>query len=186
MRDDVACVAIFHGCIVAPRPPHPNRWKCTQTAPVAPHTIGEHLKARRLALHRFQSDVAKELGADEVSLQNWERGIYKPVPRFYPAIIRFLGYIPFGHGGTPSGMMRWLRCCAGWTQQQLATAARCNDVTVWRWETGRAFDVRLWQKGFVRLIQRLESLGLVEFVKHEVETLKESVTTAIPLYYETE
>ena len=124
--------------------------------------------------------MAKQLQADKVSLQNWERGIYDPVPRFYPAIIRFLGYVPFTHDETPAGMIRWLRYCAGWTQQQLAAAAKCNDVTVWRWETGRAFDVRLWQNGFARLIQRLESLGLVEFVKHEVETLKKSVTTWNP------
>ena len=140
--------------------------------PIQLHTIGEHLKVRRLALHRFQSDVAKELRADKVSLQNWERGVFEPVPRFYPAIIRFLGYVPFTHDGTPSGMIRWLRCCDGWTQQQLAAAAKCNDVTVWRWETGRACDVLLWQTGFACLIQRLESLGLIEFAKHEVETLR--------------
>src|SRR5688572_2694650 len=116
----VACVALLSVLYCCPRPLHPHRWKCTQTVPIQPQTIGELLKARRLALHQFQSDVAKELGADKGSLQNWERRVYETAPRFYPAIIRFLGYVPFSHDGTRSGMIRWLRCCAGWTQQQLA------------------------------------------------------------------
>jgi DNA-binding XRE family transcriptional regulator len=140
--------------------------------PVQPHTIGEHLKARRLALHRFQSDVAKELGADKASLQNWERGIYDPIPRFYPAIIRFLGYVPFTHDGTPSGMIRWLRCCSGWNQQQLAAAAKCNEVTVWRWETGRPSNTNIRELGIGCLVHRLESLGLAELVRTELETLR--------------
>jgi hypothetical protein len=69
-------------------------------------------------------------------------------------------------------MIRWLRCCAGRTQEQLATAAKCNDVTVWKWETGQPFDMRLWQNGYACLVQRIESLGLAELVRTELETLK--------------
>lgn len=116
--------------------------------------------------------MAKELRADKISLQNWERGIYDPVPRFYPAIIRFLGYVPFTHDGTPAGIMRWLRCCAGWTQEQLATATNCNDVTVWKWETGQRFDTRLWENGLTCLVRRLRTLGLGELAKNELEMLR--------------
>ena len=109
--------------------------------------------------------MAKDLGVDKVSLQNWERGIYDPITRFYPAIIRFLGYVPFTHDGTPSGIIRWLRRCAGWTQKQLAAAAKCNDVTVWKWETGQPFDTRLRQNGLACLVRQLETLELTRFAK---------------------
>jgi len=39
-----------------------------------PETIGEHIKARRLLLGRYQKDVAPELVVDEMTFGNWERG----------------------------------------------------------------------------------------------------------------
>lgn len=158
--------------IVAPRPVHPHRWKCTQVVPRQPQTIGEHLKAHRLALHLFQSVAAKQLGVDKASVQNWERGIFQPVPRYFPAIIRFLGYVPFTHDGTVAGQTRWLRMCAGWNQQELAAAVECGDVTIWRWETGQPCDRRLWSRGVVCLQDRLQRLGLAPLTTAEIETLK--------------
>ena len=38
-----------------------------------PQTIGEHIKAKRLALGRYQKDVARELGVDQWTLLNWEK-----------------------------------------------------------------------------------------------------------------
>jgi len=162
---------ICQGCIVAPRPPHPNRWKCTQSAPAEPKTVGQHLKARRLALHRFQSDVAKELGAEKTSLQNWERGIYEPIPRFYPAIIRFLGYVSIKHDGTVGGRTRWLRVCAGWTQEKLGAAVGCEECTIWRWETNQGYDEVRWRRAIVVIKERLAKLGLSELTQAVVREL---------------
>jgi DNA-binding XRE family transcriptional regulator len=160
-----------HGSIVAPKPPHPNRWKCTQSASTDPKTVGEHLKARRLAVHRFQSDVAKELGAEKTSLQNWERGIYEPIPRFYPAIIRFLGYVPFAHDGTFGGQTRWLRLCAGWTREEFAAVVPCRECTIWRWETNQPIDKRRWARGITAMTVRLDALGLSDFTASVVRAL---------------
>jgi transcriptional regulator with XRE-family HTH domain len=69
-------------------------------------------------------------------------------------------------------MIRWLRVCAGWTQEQLAAAAKCNDVTIWRWETGRPINTNRRKREIARLVHRLESLGLAELVRTELETLR--------------
>jgi transcriptional regulator with XRE-family HTH domain len=148
-----------HSCIVAPRPPHPHRWKCTQTPPTMPKTIGDHLKAKRLELHLFQSDLARLMGVHMGSIQNWERNVGTPTPGQMPSIIQFLGYVPFEHDGSTLGQIRWLRLCAGWTQQELAAAAGCNEVTVWKWETGQSVDGRVWKCGIKSLCDRLRHLG---------------------------
>jgi DNA-binding XRE family transcriptional regulator len=80
--------------IKALRCPYPTRWKCTQRASTDPNTLGEHLKRVRIERHLFQTDVAKLLAVDRVSIQNWERGLTVPAIRFIPRIIQFLGYDP--------------------------------------------------------------------------------------------
>ena len=63
-------------------------------APKAAKTLGEHVKRRRLERHLFQAQLAKLLGVDRVSVQNWERGIYEPNAQAIPKVIDFLGYDP--------------------------------------------------------------------------------------------
>jgi DNA-binding XRE family transcriptional regulator len=84
------------------RRPYPYRWKCTQVVPRKPRTIGDHIKRRRLELHLFQSDVAKQLGVDIASVQNWEHNAYQPVKRFLPRLINWLGYVPVVGTGSNS------------------------------------------------------------------------------------
>lgn len=62
--------------------------------PDKPTTLGEHIRRRRLELHMLQIHVADLLRANRISVQNWERGVYEPAPRFLPVIIQFLGYDP--------------------------------------------------------------------------------------------
>ena len=83
-----------HLQITAFRNAYPRLWKCTQIGPKAPKTLGEHLKRRRLELHLFQTQLAKLLGVDRVSVQNWERGIYEPNVQAIAKVIDFLGYDP--------------------------------------------------------------------------------------------
>ena len=149
-----------HGSIVAPRPAHPHRWKFTQAVTNAPKTIGDHLKTKRLQLHLFQSDIANTIGISTGSLQNWERNVGTPMPKNMPAVIRFLGYVPFEHDGSLGGKTRWLRLGAGWNQEELAVAARCEESTVWRWVSNRPFAKYLWQRGVASLRRRLARLGL--------------------------
>jgi|GEM_PF-1317154 len=122
----------------------------------------------------MQSDLAKQLGVHRCSIQNWERNIGTPIPAQMPAIIRFLGYVPFGHDGSPGGKTRWFRVCAGWTQDELAEAAGCESVTVWRWETNQPFDHKRWHSGLAVLRERLRSIGLAELTDDYI------ITTSAP------
>jgi DNA-binding XRE family transcriptional regulator len=83
-----------HLQIKALRCPYPDLWKCKQIVPDKPTTLGEHIRRRRLELHMLQSQVASLLRANRISVQNWERGVYEPAPKFLHGIAQFLGYDP--------------------------------------------------------------------------------------------
>ncbi|MBI3353229.1 MAG: helix-turn-helix domain-containing protein [Nitrospirae bacterium] len=61
--------------------------------PVAPSTLGEHLRKRCLDLGLLQAQVAEWIGVKESTEWNWEHG-RKPVMRYQAKIIEFLGYRP--------------------------------------------------------------------------------------------
>ena len=63
-------------------------------------TIGDHLRKRRLDLGQFQRQVAEQLGADHCSVTNWELNRTQPALWFLPAIVRFLGYVPWTADGS--------------------------------------------------------------------------------------
>jgi DNA-binding XRE family transcriptional regulator len=62
--------------------------------PEEPRTLGEHLKKRRLDLKLRQKDVASLLGAHFKSYDNWEQDKHEPEVRFWPGVIRFIGFDP--------------------------------------------------------------------------------------------
>lgn len=59
---------------------------------MAPQTVGDHIRKRRLGLKLLQRDVAGQLCVDKTSVFNWEANTSKPETRYMPAIIRFVGY----------------------------------------------------------------------------------------------
>lgn len=142
------------------RCPHPNRWKCTQVAPTELKTIGDHLKSHRIKLHLMQPDVANLIGVHFASIQNWERGVYEPIPKFYSAIIRFLGYVPFNHDGTVGGRVAYLRLCAGLTQEEFADILGCTVTTIWRMESNRSHSAKRSDHALAILNRRIDDLGL--------------------------
>jgi DNA-binding transcriptional regulator YiaG len=58
------------------------------------HTLGDHLRRRRLTLRLPQEQAAKQLGVGRASLQHWEQDRQKPGAASLPAIVKFLGYNP--------------------------------------------------------------------------------------------
>jgi DNA-binding XRE family transcriptional regulator len=90
-----------HLQIKALRSPYPNLWKCTQAASQEPKTLGEHIRKCRLERHLLQTELAKRLGVNRVSVQNWERGVYEPNANVIPSIIEFLGYDPSSRPAIP-------------------------------------------------------------------------------------
>ena len=60
-----------------------------------PETLGEHLRKRRIELALLQKDVASRLQVNAWTYLGWEHDRRRPPIRFWPRIIRFLGYDPF-------------------------------------------------------------------------------------------
>ena len=56
------------------------------------NTLGDHIRARRIDLGLFQSQVAEQIGVHEMTITNWEVNATDPEVRYIPAIIQFLGY----------------------------------------------------------------------------------------------
>jgi len=61
--------------------------------PVAPRSLGEHLRKKRLDLGLLQAQVAERIGVTESTVWNWEHGT-KPGSLHYTKIIEFLSYKP--------------------------------------------------------------------------------------------
>ena len=54
--------------------------------------------------------------------------------RYFPAIIRFLGYVSFGHDETLGGRLEYLRKCVGFTQVELADLVQIDPAQLGRYE----------------------------------------------------
>lgn len=100
-----------------------------------PVTVGEHLRNWRLKAGLSQKDVAARIGADPLTVVNWERGKTKIEVRFYPAIITLLGFNPLPEGPTPGKRIRRARVSRGLSGKRLAALAGIDEATVARIET---------------------------------------------------
>ena len=75
-------------------------WSCAHcldnrnAGPEQLHTLGDHLRRRRLTLKLPQEQAAKQLGVGRASLHQWEQDRQKPAAASLPAIVKFLGYNP--------------------------------------------------------------------------------------------
>jgi hypothetical protein len=68
--------------------------------PADPKTIGEMIRKRRLDLGFRQTDAAKMIGCDEMSVVNWENGHHLPQVNHTAGVLDFLGFNPFENGDT--------------------------------------------------------------------------------------
>jgi transcriptional regulator with XRE-family HTH domain len=99
-------------------------------------SLGDHLRAVRLAKGLFQKDVAAEIGVDICTVTNWELNATEPEERFVPAILRFLQYDPVGPGDSPAERLHNHRRRLGITQRKLAGLLGVDPGTLRDWERG--------------------------------------------------
>lgn len=85
-----------------------------------PQTLGAHLKKRRMDLGARQKDVAEEIGVNHRTYEGWEQEKYEPEFRYWPGIIRFLGYDPNPEPGTFGERIRAARRWDGFSRRALA------------------------------------------------------------------
>ena len=93
-------------------------------------TIGDHVRARRLDLGLWQKEVAKQIGVTTTTITNWELNRCEPEIRLYPAIIKFLGYVPFSPGESFPKRLKAYRMLKGPTQKELARELGLDPTTV--------------------------------------------------------
>jgi transcriptional regulator with XRE-family HTH domain len=119
--------------------------------PEEPRTVGEHLKRRRFDLGLRQKDVAREVGANFKTYENWERGRTEPEVRFFPAVIRFLGYDPSPVPVSLPDRIRAARRRKGISQLELARRLGLDPTTVQAWEGGTV------RRPYPRLVRLFEN-----------------------------
>ncbi|MDR7435959.1 MAG: helix-turn-helix transcriptional regulator [Armatimonadota bacterium] len=118
--------------------------------PAHPRSLGEHLRKRRLDLGLSQSQVAKQLGVDEMTVVNWEKGRTQPSIRYLPRILAFLGYVPFDCPPDPLGWLRYYRLIHGMSCGALARELGMDESVVTGWFDGR-------HRPSARSVERIEA-----------------------------
>jgi transcriptional regulator with XRE-family HTH domain len=100
------------------------------------HTLGAHVRKRRLELELTQKQAAERLGVNPWTVLNWETGRRAPPIRSMPAILSFLGYDPFPEPTTIAAKLLSKRRQQGWSIREAALHLGI-DGTTWRdWEAG--------------------------------------------------
>jgi transcriptional regulator with XRE-family HTH domain len=140
---DIPAFPFCHLRLVVPKP-------AGKSYPAELRTVGDHLKKRRLDLGLRQKDVARELGANFKTYENWEQGKYEPELRFFPAIISFLGYDPTPEPTSLPERILAARRREGISQKELARKLGLDSSTVAAWEAGTV------RKPFARFVRLFE------------------------------
>jgi transcriptional regulator with XRE-family HTH domain len=108
--------------------------------PVSLTTLGDHIRKRRLDLKLLQKDVARMLGVDTMTVNNWERNRCQPKLYLTQKIVQFLGYTPFSTTEKPtiSEAIKAYRLNHGLSQKKMAGLLGIDPTTLARWEKGKA------------------------------------------------
>ena len=121
-----SCVAILPIALSAPKP---------TGIPQVLKTYGDHVRKRRLELRLSQLEVARLLGVNECTVNNWERWRTEPTLRVLPGIIDFLGYRPdLDSAGTLGERMKAYRRTKGFSRKALARQLGIDPDTLGKWE----------------------------------------------------
>jgi transcriptional regulator with XRE-family HTH domain len=118
--------------------------------PLAPQTVGDHIRKRRLGLKLHQREVAEQLGVGTTSVLNWEGNWSRPEIRYMPAIIRFLGYDPLPAANTLAERLVRHRTGLGLSQKEAAGRIGVDASTLAKWERGE----REPAGGFLERVER--------------------------------
>ena len=111
-------------------------------------SVGDHIRARRLSLKLWQEDVAKILQVSSDTITNWETDRSAPNVKYYPAIIKFLGYIPFMFDLSKFGnKIKYYRYVKGLSHTEMGELLQRGASTIASWENGES--VPAWGKSFI-------------------------------------
>ncbi len=92
---------------------------------------------RRHELGLHQKDAAALLRVNQWTLIGWEKGRKDPPIRFWPRVIKFLGYDPHGELWTLGERLLAARRRLGVTQEEAAKMASVDEESFRLWELGK-------------------------------------------------
>lgn len=99
-----------------------------------PQTLGEHVRKRRLELELTQKQAAERLDVTPWTVLNWEKDHTEPPIESMPAIIRFLGYVPFPEPKSIPERLLAKRRVMGWSIKEAARQLGVDQGTWGDWE----------------------------------------------------
>ncbi len=102
--------------------------------PAKIQTLGDHIRKHRLDLGLLQKQVAVQIGTDNTTVTNWELGHTSPGCRHFPAIRRFLGYLPIPDVRALADELKAHRFRRGWSQKEAALDLGVDPSTLAKWE----------------------------------------------------
>ncbi|MEM8556916.1 MAG: helix-turn-helix domain-containing protein [Bacteroidota bacterium] len=99
--------------------------------------LGDHIRARRMNLSLYQTELAKRLGVHQMTVVNWELHGTLPLAHVWTELVEFLGYYP-GSVATLGDRLLGMRLCRGLTQRELADELGIHYSTIcWRERRGQ-------------------------------------------------
>lgn len=106
--------------------------------PEYPKTIGDHIRKKRMDLKLLQKDVAEIFSVSEDCITFWENNRNNPQIRYYPRIIKFLGYWPIKlELLTFNDRIRSYRFLNGLSQKRFADMMNVDPKTLVQLENGK-------------------------------------------------
>jgi DNA-binding XRE family transcriptional regulator len=99
--------------------------------PVQAITIGDHIRKARLDAGLCQKNIAELMGVSICTITNWELNRVEPEVRFLPAIIKFLGYVPFECPTDTLGRLAYYKKVNGMSFERLGVAMGKDPNNLW-------------------------------------------------------
>jgi len=103
---------------------------------MAPSTLGEHIRKKRLDLGLLQVEVARHIGITESTVWNWEHGT-EPELIHIPAVLDFLGYVPWDCPADSVGRLAYFKKVKGLSLQRLGSFMGRDPEQLEDWLSGR-------------------------------------------------
>lgn len=99
--------------------------------------LGAAIRSRRRELGLTQESAAAILKVNTWTVLGWEDRRRAPMDRYYPALIRFLGFDPWPAPRTLAERLRAERLRRGLSQEQAARVLQVNAGSISAWEGGK-------------------------------------------------
>ncbi|MCL4476292.1 MAG: helix-turn-helix domain-containing protein [Nitrospirae bacterium] len=134
-----------HHCRIIPPKGHP----------VEPRFLGEHIRKRRLGLGLLQIEVTATIGVSENTVSNWEHGT-EPELIHIPAVLAFLGYVPWECPGDPVDRLAHFKKVKGLSLRRLGAQMGRDPEQLEDWLSGRVNPCRRNMQEIRSFLQKTE------------------------------